>query len=142
MIYRFYCFIIRFIFTTYNKPQERNFCEDTVVATWCEVSGGKLGALFWITVFPGWPFCLLWYPLYCRKQSPTLLSQVKRITACQILWYAKGDSLGTQKWKHQIARDLGLELVSTWRFETQALEFMDIQWCEKDKSWSVGALAQ
>lgn len=57
---------------------------------------------------------------------------------CQILWYAKGDSLGTQKWKPQIARDLGLELDPTWYFETQELEFMDIQWSMKDKSCRVG----
>lgn len=67
---------------------------------------------------------------------------MKHIAVCQILWYAKGDSLGTQKWKYQIVRDLGLELDPTWQVETQKLEFVDIQWCVKDKSCSVGALAQ
>lgn len=73
--------------------------EDAAVATWSEISGGKFGALFWITLFTDWSFCLLWYLLYCREQSPALLSKVKHIAVCQILWYAKGDSLGTQKWK-------------------------------------------
>lgn len=50
--------------------------------------------------------------------------------------------MGTQKWAPQIARDLGLELDPTWPFETQELEFMDIQWSVKDKSFRVGALAQ
>lgn len=76
-----------------------------------------------------------------KTESSTVISSEAHYS-CQILWYAKGDSLGTQKWKHQITRDLGLELDSVWHFETQALEFMDIQWCKKDKSWSVGALAQ
>lgn len=118
--------------------------EDVAVATWCEVSGGKLWAPLWVTPFPGWSFSLLWYPFYCRKQSPALLSQVKLIAVCQILWYAKVHKvcLGTQKRKPRIVRDFGLELDQTWPFETQELEFMDIQWSVKDKSFRVGAFAQ
>lgn len=80
----------------------------------------------------------------CRKQSPALLPQVKHIAVCQILWNAKVHTvcLGTQKWKPRIARDLGLELDQTWPFETQELEFMDIQWSVKAKSFRVGALVQ
>lgn len=67
---------------------------------------------------------------------------MKCIVVCQILWYAKGDSLAIQKWRPQIARDLGLELDPTWHFEIQELAFMDSQWIVKDKSSRVGPLAQ
>lgn len=83
-------------------------------------------------------------PFLLQKTSPALLSQVKLIAVCQILWYAKVHKVcpGTQKWKPRIVRDLGLELDQTWPSETQELEFTDIQWSVKDKSFRVGAFAQ
>lgn len=78
-----------------------------------------------------------------KTESSTVISSEAHCCVSDTV-YAKVHKvcLGTQKRKPRIVRDFGLELDQTWPFETQELEFMDIQWSVKDKSFRVGAFAQ